>query len=164
MKSKYRGTGSGLCIFFIAIAILVTIFYQHRDDLGYKFNRHYYIHDSGIMEYSSSSLVSFPIKGDYSDLVGKDIYYYDDSNTLKKDKLVAISLADGKFTVSDGEHNTSKFLGIASSEILLVGSILDFFTQKTLYIFAILIPAILCACYVLYSFIMSFVDNKKKKK
>ena len=163
MKDKYKGSGTGFCIVFIILAIVVTVFYNHRDDLGYKFSKHYYIHDSGIMEYSGSSIASFPIKGDYSNLINRDVYYYDNSGTLKKDRLLSISLPDKKFIVSDGEHPTDKFLGQHTGGVPIVGSLLDFFTEKTLYIFAVLIPGLLCAAYICYGIVISFLPEKKKK-
>ena len=164
MKDKYKGTGSGLCIFVVALVIAVTIFYKHRDDIGYKFTHYYYVHDSGIIEYSSSSLSAFPISGDYSNLIDRDVYYYDESNTLKRDRLISISLPAGKFVVSDGEHDTKKFLGQPTGGVPMVGSLLDFLTDNTFYVIMVLLPGGLCVVYVLYSFIMSFVDDKKKKK
>ena len=161
MKRKYNGALSGVCLFFIIVVIIVTVFYFHREDSGkYKFAHHYYIHDSGIAEYSSSSLVSFPIKGNYSDIVNEEIYYYSD-NSLKKDKLSDISVSTKSFTVSDGAHNMNDFLGKPSSGILFAGSVLDFLTEKTVYIFAILIPGILCVLYELYAIVMSFIKEKK---
>ena len=157
MKRKDIGVGAGFCFLFIVIAIVVTIFYMHRDDLGgYSFTHTRYIHDRGIAEFDSSAIVSFPIKGDYNDNIGKVVYYYDKSGELKKDNLISISLADGKFVVSDGEHSTSKFLGIPEGGVAILGSLIDFLTSETVYIFLVLIPGILCVLYEIYVFIMSF--------
>ena len=149
MEHKYSGAWSGVCLVFIILAGIVTLFYYHRVDSNkYKFNSTYYVHDNGIGDYSQSSLVSFPIKGNYSDLVGKDVYYYD-GNLLKKDNLIDISLSTKKFTVSNGEHDISNFLGKPSGGIPLVGSILAFLTGKTVFIYAVVIPGILCIIYEL---------------
>lgn len=164
MKDKYKGSWTGFCIVYIIIAIAVTVFYNHRDDLGYKFSKHYYIHDSGIMEYSSSSIVSFPIKGDYSNLINRDVYYYDNSGALKKDRLISISLPDKKFNVSDGEHPTDKFLGQPTGGVPIVGLLLDFFSQKYLYVLVILIPGILCGVYLIYETAKGYMPDKPKAK
>ena len=161
MKRQYVGAWTVPCLIFIIFAVVVTIFYQHRVDTGrYKFGHTYYIHDKGIAEYSSSSLVSFPIKGNYDDLIDKEVYYYDSSDALKKDKLVSISLSTKKFSVDGGEYDTSKFLGVPSSGIPLAGSVLDFFGDKLVYICGALIPGILCILYELYAIFMSFRKDK----
>ena len=162
MKRKNVGAGAGFCFFFIVIAVVVTIFYMHRDDLGgYSFTHTRLIHDRGIAEYDSSSIVAFPIKGDYSETIGKDVYYYDKSGELKKDSLISVSLPDGQFVVSDGAHSMDKFLGVPDGGCTIFGSLLDFLTSEAVFIFLILIPGILCVLYEIYVFIMSFRQEKQ---
>ena len=74
-------------------------------------------------------MVSFPIKGDYSNLVNKEVYYYE-SNNLRRGNLSSISLQSGKFMIDGTEHNTTDFLGQPSGGILILGSVLGFLTEK----------------------------------
>ncbi len=164
-KRKGIIVGSGFALVFIIFAVIVTIFYNHRIEEGkYKFAHTLYVHDKGIAEYSDSAIVSFPIKGDYSDLINKEVYYYDASNSLKRDKLVSISLPNKVFVVNEGEFNTDKFLGKPSGGFNLFGSVLDFFTDKTVYIWGILIPGILCILYEIFAFVLSLLSEKKPAK
>ena len=162
MKNKYRGNGLPFCIVFLAFAIAISLFYQHREELGkYKFAHHYYIHNEGIMEYSSSAIVSFPIKGDYSDLVGKTVYFYDNNKSLNKGELVSISLSDKKFVIGDTEYDTSNFLGEASGGVGVLGSVIDFLTTKSVYLWGIIVPSILCILYGVYVVIIRMKEDKK---
>ena len=161
---QYKGSYTGFCIFYIIFAVIVTIFYTHMiGDGAYKFGNTRYIHDRGIREYPQSALVTFPIRGDYKDLVNKEVYYYE-NKTLKNGILNRISLTDGKFTVNDVEYKTEDFLGAPTGGIAVVGSILDFLTMKTIYICLVFIPGILSIAYVVYNFFTSFKTDKKKSK
>jgi len=158
---KYRKVGGyvGVCIFYLIITGIVALFYTHKTDLGeYKFNNYRFLIGNEISEYSSSSLVAFPIKGDYSDLVNQDVYYYD-NNALVKGKLTYISLSEGRFKIDDIEHNRTDFLGRPSFGIVAFGSIMNFLTIKDVFI-SMLVLAGLCVLYLLYVIINSF--SKKK--
>ena len=160
MNKKRVGSLSIICFVFIILAIVISLFYFHREEDGkYKFSRTYYIHDKGIGDYSSSALVSFPIKGDYTNLIGQDVYYYDNNN-LMKGNLVSISPQDKRFVIGDSEYNIDNFLGAPSNGYPVFGSVLDFVTDKTVYICGILIPGILCILYEIYAFIIGFKEEK----
>ena len=160
MKHKKVGAWSGFCIVFIILAIIITVFYFHRDERGdFKFSHTKYVHNAGISEYSNSSMVSFPIKGDYSNLVNKEVYYYE-SNNLRRGNLSSISLQSGKFMIDGTEHNTTDFLGQPSGGILILGSVLGFLTEKIDYICGILLPGILCLIYEGFAIYISLKEEK----
>ena len=121
-----------------------------------------FVHDRGIAEYSSSTLVGFPVKGNYDDLIDKEVYFYDNKD-LKKGKLSSISLNRGNFKIGDEEFDIKGFLGRPSGGIPVLGSVLEFLTIKVVYICGILIPAILCLAYIVYNSIASAMEDKKKK-
>ena len=161
MKSKLI-TVVGLI--YVVLAIFVTKFLLDRNDFGvYELGDSYYMYNSSIVEFNKTSLVHFEKKGDYGNLVGEEVYYFNNDKILKKDELLSFSKDDKSFTVQSGEYGLENFLGKPDRGYFLLGSLLGFFTTKAVYLCLIIIPVFILLVYEVYLLFVYIKKDKKRK-
>lgn len=151
-----------LGILYIMFAIIITIFLFKKNEYNvYETKNSYYICNSSITEYSDSSLVKFNKTDNIASMVDRKVYYFDKSNDIKKGKMESYNEKDNIFMIDDVPYEANHFIGLPSRSYILIGSAINFFTNKIAYLVCIIIPVVLLLVFEVY-LLIRYIKRKKK--
>ena len=151
-------------IIYVILSVVVTKFLLDRNDYGaFETSSNYYVYSDKIEEYSNTSLVKFSKENDYTSLINKKVYYYNDDKEIQSDILTDYNKDEKIFTINDTNYNVEKMLGIPSKGYLLLGVIINFLTTKLFYLIFIIIPVTILLIYEIY-LLFVYIRNGKSRK
>lgn len=160
-----------LFIIYAVIALFATKTLLDRNEHGvFVTKNNYYVCNEKIKEYDGSSLVHFDKNADYEKMIGEEVYYFNNNNELKYDKLATLDKEKGLFGIGDFNYDIGNLLGKPDKAYQLVGSILNIITSRAFYFIFIIIPILCLFIYEIY-LLVNYVslnkggkDNDNEKK
>lgn len=145
-----------LISFYVLLTILFTIgLLVFNNKSFFATDKYYYlVIKENALNYKKGSLLVFDRIDNYNDLVGKEVYYFDQGNNIN------ISVVDEITTLDNGEYNIEINRQLYKSDRILgkevkssckeLGEVLLFFTNPVFFFIMIIFPLVVLLCYEIY--------------
>ena len=151
-------------VIYIIIALFATKALLDRNEHNvFVTKNNYYICNEKIKEYDESSLVRFDKNANFEKMVSEEVYYFDDNNELKYDKLTEYDKEKRIFKIDSSNYDISNLLGKPDRAYQLVGSILNVLTSRAFYLIFVIIPIFGLFIYEIYLLVIYMSHNKDGK-
>lgn len=150
-------------VVYALVVLISTKALLDRNEYGVFETKNNYYYSGKVENYLESSLLKFSKNVDYSELVDKEIYYFNADANLALDKLVSYDAESEILEINGEKYKPRSILGVVNSEYKVIGSILNILTSKGFYFVFIIIPIVILFMYETYLLVKYFDYNKNRK-
>ena len=150
-------------VVYAFVVLISTKALLDRNAYGVFETKNNYYYSGKVENYLESSLLKFSKNVEYSELVDKEIYYFNADAKLSLSKLESYDSEKGYFFLEGEKYKRSSILGEVDSEYKVIGSILNILTSKGFYFIFIIIPIVVLFMYETY-LLVKYIDSNKNGK
>ena len=150
-------------VIYALMVLVSTKALLDRNEYGVFETKNNYYYSGKVENYLESSLLKFAKNVDYDELMGQEVYYFNNDNKLALGKVAGYD-GDSEIVVIDEEnYKTKSVLGVVKSEYKVIGTILNILTSKGFYFVFIIIPIVVLFMYETY-LLVKYIDYNKNRK